>query len=74
MSENINEHLLLQAYQRGYMTGKAYTAMKKAYWRDCFRDVDTCSRCKHTVPKIEYGGKYPYCPHCGAKMDGENLG
>ena len=65
---------LEMAYRMGYTRGKQYAMATKAYWRDCFRDVDTCSNCKHTVPKIEYGGKYPYCPHCGAKMDGEYLG
>lgn len=58
---------------------KVVEALKKAtieaelvrhgYWRDCFNCVDTCSNCRYTVPKDEYGHKYPFCPHCGAKMD-----
>ena len=45
--------------------------VKHAYWRDCFQDSYLCSHCKYTVPKVDYGHKYPYCPHCGAKMDVE---
>lgn len=35
-----------------------------------------CSECKYTVPyakAMSFNGKrqYNYCPHCGAKMDGE---
>ena len=40
-------------------------------WRDYSMDSYTCSNCKYTVPKDDYGYKYPYCPHCGAKMDGD---
>ena len=41
-------------------------------WRRVFDDsagwVDMCSNCK------EFGDTTPYCPNCGAKMDGDGNG
>ena len=33
------------------------------YWR--------CSACQEIVAEYYHEPKYNYCPHCGAKMDGE---
>lgn len=35
-----------------------------------FLENAVCSNCKTTYEA--YYSKYQYCPHCGAKMDGEN--
>lgn len=33
--------------------------------------VYQCSKCEEKVVLDNEGGVYDYCPHCGAKMDGE---
>ncbi len=62
-----------QAYKHGYEKG--YAAGKRdavevvhGRWIKVFDDsagwVDMCGKCK------EFGDGTPYCPNCGAKMDG----
>ena len=38
--------------------------LKHGRWEDCSNGW-MCSVCKHDARK-----DYPYCPHCGAEMDG----
>ena len=33
--------------------------------------VDTCSVCKKDTHYVRYAPPYECCPHCGARMDGE---
>ena len=34
-----------------------------------FVDSEECSHCRYNIPSDEF--ETPYCPWCGAKMDGE---
>ena len=66
---------LQRAFDEGYEKGKADRPQGK--WID-MGDFEKCSVCKGTHLKEfqSYYGKVtwvktPYCPNCGAKMDGE---
>ena len=52
--------------------------VKHGYWHllnNCANEGVYCSVCNKKVYKTNYANqkiKSPYCPNCGAKMDGEN--
>lgn len=69
-----NEHTLMEFCER---IDDAPTVdaepVKRGRWLD-----GTCSECgKHAVNRVMFRGEvvwedsYDYCPHCGARMDGE---
>lgn len=57
-----------QAYKNGYEQGKK-DAVKHGRWNDDGR----CTECDWYMPFDCEGNSFEtqYCPHCGAKMDGE---
>ena len=36
--------------------------------------VDTCSVCNKDTHYVRFAPEYDFCPNCGAKMDGKELG
>lgn len=39
--------------------------------KDEFAMWDACSSCGHGLHYVCEGKRFPYCPNCGARMDGE---
>lgn len=39
--------------------------------KDGFAMWDACSSCGHGLHYVCEGKRFPYCPNCGARMDGE---
>lgn len=74
----MNEHdIAEQAYKNGYEAGKR-DAVKQGRWIADGWFTKRCSVC-HSTPLRENGGQHEpcysnYCPHCGARMDGEDDG
>lgn len=55
-----------QAYKNGYADGKR-DAAKHGRWGPYSTSMMVCSVCnRHTARH-----RYKYCPHCGARMDGD---
>lgn len=57
--------------QRGHWTERHVD-----YASDCAIDEVQTAKCSvcglyHTTPYLYYFTDYKFCPHCGAKMDGE---
>ena len=59
-----------------------YVGGKHGYWFFTEYEFFNCSECgegyyngsdstAETKERLESGRFYPYCPHCGAKMEGE---
>ena len=52
-------------------------AVKRGEWviakdKDGFAMWDACSSCGHGLHYVCEGKRFPYCPNCGAKMDGDS--
>ena len=57
-----------QAYKNGYEKGRK-DAVKHGRWKGAGMGDYYCSLCQRLVnPRTNY------CPHCGAKMDGDGNG
>ena len=73
---NIND-ALAKEYNRGFADGKASVEQKHGHWE--YDDVCECYEC--SVCKMSALNNWRnkstnsnYCPHCGAKMRGDNDG
>lgn len=40
--------------------------------KDGFAMWDACSSCGHGLHYVCEGKRFPYCPNCGARMDGDS--
>ena len=62
-----------------YLIANGVTVQKHGRWVKC-GNYNRCSECNGQMPFLpEHGGALSpeqtnYCPHCGAKMDGEANG
>ena len=68
---------MTMGYMADYLTKHGVTVQKHGQWIEYSRaHYFKCSECKYTVPYRKaalHDGyrEYNYCPHCGARMDGE---
>lgn len=45
--------------------------VKHGHWVAVDDNLHYCSKCKHDTYYFDSTNKTPYCPWCGAKMDGD---